>query len=95
MVDDDGDDGRVGDWKKRRWVGFEVAQQGVRSLGCGFRLVSAVRRGRAWGVSMFRVLCCGGVGEVNLYLRHGMHMMGALKLWEECRAVSAARAVGD
>lgn len=40
--------GRVDGWKKRRWVGFEeVALQGVRSLGCGFRPVSAVRRGRA------------------------------------------------
>lgn len=59
------DVGRVDGWKKRRWVGVdEVALQGVRSLGCGFRPVSAVRRGRAWGVSMFRVFAVSGVGEV-------------------------------
>lgn len=69
--------GRVGGWKKRRWVGFDevAALQGVRSLGCGFRPVSAVRRGRVWvwGVSMFRVFAVSGVGEVCLYLRHRVH----------------------
>ena len=67
--------GRGGGWKKRRWVGFDevAALQGVRSLGCGFRPVSAVRRGRVWGVSMLRVFAVSGVGEVCLYLRHRVH----------------------
>ena len=76
--------GRVGGWKKRRWVGVdEVAWQGVRSLGCGFRPVSAVRRGRVWvwGVSMFGVFAVGGVGRYACILRHRVCTL-ALELWE-------------
>ena len=79
-------------WKKRRWVGFEVAQQGVRSMGCGFRLVSAVRRGRAWGVSMFGIFAVVVLAMYTCICVTACTR--ALELWEICRAVSAARAVG-
>ena len=81
--------GRVDGWKKRRWVGVdEAAWQGVRSLGCGFRPVSAVRRGRVWvwGVSMLGVFAVGGVGEVCLYFA-SPRAHGLLELWEIGRFV--------
>lgn len=48
-------DGRVGDLKKRRcWMGFDVAQQGVMSRGWAFKLASAERRGSGCEGSIFR-----------------------------------------
>lgn len=47
--------GRVGDLKKRRcWMGFDVAQHGVRSDGWAFKPVSAERRGSGWEGIIFQ-----------------------------------------
>lgn len=50
-----------GEVRKRRWVGFGTgdegaAQQGARSAGWGFKLVSAERRGREWEGSIFEAI---------------------------------------